>query len=202
LSRNRSIILSAALGLALFAGSAEAQQQGSRAFTFGPYAGVFRDAYDIGANGRTGALYGIRAGYDLGTRTRLIADVGGGTASDVAATNAVNDYWVYGNRWLMTTAGVEYDAVRKGGTAVALGLQAGGGWRQVVTEDQVGIPTEPGRLASSNYAFYDAVVPSITLRQAITPRMSLTLGVSDYVFDVLEWEPDHAPAMSIGLSIR
>jgi len=54
----------------------------------------------------------------------------------------------------------------------------------------------------SGYAFYDVVVPSLAVRHALTPRTSLVLGVSDYVFDVLGWGPDHAPAISLGVSIH
>jgi len=101
----------------------------------------------------------------------------------------------------MTTAGMEYD-VLPGRTAVALGLQAGAGWRQVRFEDQVGNPTNPGQLTSDSYAFYDVLASSLTLRRELTPRASLTLGVSDYVFDLLEGEPDHSPALSFVVSLR
>jgi hypothetical protein len=192
----------AALGLVLIAGPAAAQERVADKLTVEPYVGLFHDAYDIGANGSTGTLAGVRVAYALGARTRLVGNVGGGRTTDVAMNApGMQDYWVYGNRWLMTTAGAEYDVVA-GPTALALGLQAGAGWRKVLTEDQVGTPTEPGRYMGSGYAFYDVVVPSLTLRREITPRASITLGVSDYVFDVLEWSPDHSPALSLGVSLR
>ena len=192
----------AALGLALFAGRLEAQERAPSVLSVEPYIGAFQDAYDIGADGNTGALVGVRAAYDLGGRSRLVGNLAFGSTSDVASVpTGTPSYTVYGNRWLMTTAGAEYD-VHPGRTAVALGLQVGAGWRQVRTEDQVGNPTNPGELASGNYAFYDVVVPSLSVRHALTPRASVVLGVSDYVFDMLEWEPDHSPALSLGVSLR
>jgi hypothetical protein len=199
LFRNRAILIGAALGLVLIGGRVEAQE---RALTVEPYVGLFHDAYDIGSNGSTGALAGVRVGYDLGTRARLIGGLGFGHTSDVVFVPAgMESYSIYGNRWLLTTAGAEYDVVA-GPTALALGLQAGAGWRQMRWEDQVGSPTNPREFATNGYAFYDVVVPSVSVRREITPRASLTLGVSDYVFDVLEWDPDHSPALSLGVSLR
>jgi hypothetical protein len=202
LRRKNVFSIGAALGLVLIAGPAAAQERAPRVFAVEPYVGLFHDAYDIGANGSTGTLAGVRVAYDLGARTRLVGNVGGGRTSDVAQNApGLEDYWVYGNRWLMTTVGAERDLLA-GRTSLALGLEAGAGWRKTLTEDQVGAPTEPGLYLGRGYAFYDVVVPSLTLRREITPRASVTLGVSDYVFDVLEWSPDHSPALSLGVSLR
>ena len=196
------LLIAAVLGSAVLAGEVGAQQHAPGSFSVEPYVGVFHDTYDIGADGSTGTLAGLRLAYALNDRTRLLANVGGGKSSDVASRpTQVEDYWVYGNRWLMTTAGAEYD-VHQGRTAVALGLQAGAGWRKVMTEDQVGAPLDAGRYAGDGYAFYDVVVPSLSLRHALTPHATVVLGVSDYVFDVLEWDPAHAPALSLGVSLN
>jgi hypothetical protein len=202
LLRKSAFSIGAVLGLVLVAGPAAAQERATRVFAVEPYVGLFHDAYDIGANGSMGALVGVRVGYDLSARARLVGNLGLGSSSDVTSVSpGLADYSIYGNRWLMTTAGVEYD-VASGPTALALGLQAGAGWRQMRWEDQVGSPANPREFASNSYAFYDVVVPSLTLRRQITPRASVTLGVSDYVFDVLEWSPDHSPALSLGVSLR
>lgn len=195
----RAVVMAVAGGVG--AGAAGAQEHTATRFEATPYVSLFKDAYDIGADGNTGAMAGLRLGYVLGDRTRLVGSLAYGEAGDVAATPAgATDYRIYENRWVMTTAGAEYD-VLQGRTALALGLQVGAGWRQLNATDVVGAPPAD-HLGGGGYAFYDVVVPGVTLRHRIARRATLELGVSDYMFDVLEASVDHSPAISLGVSIR
>lgn len=198
-----AILVWVALALGLTTEGAEGQKRSAGVLSFEPYVGWFADAYDVGADGKTGPIGGVRIGYDVGRRGRLVGTLGLGSSSDVASVpSGAQDYWVYGNRWLMTTAGAEYDVIADGPTAVALGLQAGAGWRKVLAEDQVGTPANPGEFATGGYSFYDVVVPSLSVRQRLSRRTSITFALTDYVFDVLEAELDHSPGLSVGVSLR
>ncbi|MBW3535936.1 MAG: hypothetical protein KY453_12100, partial [Gemmatimonadetes bacterium] len=148
-------LLAVAVAGGLTAGGAGAQEVREGAFEVTPYVALFKDAYDIGADGSTGALAGLRLGYTLGERTRLVGNVGYGEAGDVARAPAGStDHHVYENQWVMTTAGAEYD-VLPGRTAVARGLQVGAGWRRLSVTGSIGDPAGDDGLGGGGYSFYD-----------------------------------------------
>src|SRR5688500_18620019 len=66
-------------------------------FTFDPYAGGLKDAYDIGADDDMGYLLGFRVGYQLGSRTRLLGNVGYSNTENVADPQGLSSYYVYDN---------------------------------------------------------------------------------------------------------
>jgi hypothetical protein len=167
-------------------------------FSFSPYVGAWKDAMDISQDDdNTGYLIGFRTGYDLGRRTRVVADVAYGQTKDVANTTGVTEYYVYNNNWIMTTGGVEYDII-PGPTSVTFAAQGGAGWRQVTLDETVGAP-----LHSPEDGGYEAsvmLVPRVTVRHAFTSRTGLDVSVIDQIF------PDdrvrHSPGITVGFSFR
>src|SRR5690606_6200299 len=100
-------------------------------FSLEPYGGAFRDAYDL-SDSQSALLLGLRLGYSLGSRVRLLANLGYTRAADVAfnAAPAVP----YDNVWVLTTAGAEFDVI-PGRTSASLGAEAGLGWRRTELGD-------------------------------------------------------------------
>lgn len=199
--------LLALVALALLA-PADAQAQRRRGyegfgndFTFEPHVGFFRDAYDIGDDDdRTTWLAGMRLGYRIASRARLLGTLAYARSDDVADNPDAAAYNVYDNTWILTTLGGEYDVV-PGNTSVSLGLQGGAGWRKTTLEETVGVPL-PGQASDDGYSAIDVIVPSITLRHWFSRRAAITLGLQDYIFDVFEGPADHSPAGSVGVTVR
>ena len=171
-------------------------------FTFEPYAGFYRDAYDIGNDDdRTTYTLGMQLGHRLGSRGRLLGTIGYAKSDDVA-DNQGGSYNVFDNTWILTTAGAEY-AVVPGNTNISVGAQAGVGWRKNTFEGTVGdVPLPEQGQSDDGYASYDVVVPHVTVRYWVTRRAALTLRLQDYMFDVLEGPVDHSPAATLGVTIR
>lgn len=82
-------------------------------FSFEPYAGAMKDAYDHSPDGEnTGYLVGFRVGYMLGGRSRLVGNIGYSESDDlVDSPPTPSSYFVYDNTWVMKTAGGEFDVV-------------------------------------------------------------------------------------------
>jgi hypothetical protein len=168
---------------------------------FEPYAGAFRDAYDISPDDEnTAPLFGLRVGYMLGSRTRLLGNVGYSRTDDVSNPQGTTSYFLYDNTWVFTTGGAEFDVV-PGRTSASIGVQAGAAWRRVDLDGRVGLP--PG-LPDDDRGFssQEVVVPSVILRHRLLTRATLTAGLHDYIFDVLEGPAQHGLAVTVGLAFR
>ena len=197
----------AVIALLLVPGDADAQRRfrdrdygGSyNAWSLEPYAGAYRDAYDISGS-QTGYVVGLRVGYTLGPRWTLLGNIGYNETEDVAFS-PLPDQPSYDNEWVLTTAGVDFTVI-PGRTSAALGAQAGVGWRRVNLDDDGPQPLPGQSLASDNFASYDVVVPALTLRHRLTTRAALTARFEDYMFDVLEGPVNHSLALTLGVSFR
>lgn len=191
------------LPLAAIPSDAEAQRRHERCcssnpWSFAPYAGLFKDAYDISPDDEnTGWMAGFRIGYDIGSRTRLLADVAYGESDDVTSGPILVDRNVYDNQYIFTTGGAEYD-ILPGNTSVSLGTLLGGAWRKVVLDDEADDTVVPE--FGDGYAFYFAVVPALTIRHGFTSRTALEVGLRDYIFP--DGSVDHMPAVTIGFRFR
>ena len=198
----RPLLLIAAL-LVLLPADADAQRRHRRQslnpWSFAPYAGVFKDAYDLSADGEnTGWMVGFRVGYAAGARARLLANVGYAESDDVAADPLDFPRNVYDNQYIITTGGAEYDII-PGETSVALGVELGGLWREVALDHTIGAPA-PGDLAESGYSFNFTVVPGLTLRHAFSARSALELALRDFILP--DDEVEHSPALTVGMRFR
>jgi len=169
-------------------------------FSLDPYAGAMKDAYDIGARDDLGYLVGFRLAYALGSRTRLVGNLGYSNTENVADPNGLASYYIYDNVWVMTTGGGEFDVV-PGRTSASLGLQLGVGLRKLDLEGTVGTPIGPAQ-DERNFSSIDLILPSLTVRQRITSRASLMVSLQDHIFDVLEGPAQHSPAITLGASFR
>ena len=199
----RRIVFGTALSLVFAAAPAVAQDAASSRLSLEPYVGALNDSYDISPDGEKAALHlGLRLGYDLGARSRLLADVGYARASDVSNPSGLEDYFVYDNVWALTTLGAEYDAI-PGRTSLALGLRVGAGWRRNDLSGKVGQPTpEQDWYSGGGFTAIPVAVPSLTLRREVHPRAALSLTLQDNMLDVLEGPVDHSPAVTVGVTLR
>ena len=197
------MIGAALVALTLLPGAGEAQRRSgwgkANPWSFAPYGGLFRDALDGSPDGDdTGWQLGFRVGYALGGRTRLLGNIGYAESDDVASGSQVGPRIIYDNQYIITTGGAEYDII-PGSTAVSLGVEAGGLWREVAQDEVVGSPL-PGTSLESGYTFYFSIAPGITMRHDFSPRTALEVAVRDYILP--EDEVEHLPAVSVGFRFR
>jgi hypothetical protein len=193
------VVLAAAL---LLPATAHAQRRmqccRGNPFSFAPYAGVLKDAYDISQDDdNLGYILGFRVGYELSRRSRLVGDVAYAASDNVSSLGGTGTFNVYDNNWIMTTGGAEYDII-PGGTSVTLAAEAGAGWRKISLDDSVDTPTSPDE--SSGYEPLLLLLPRLSVRHAFSARTALEVSVADYIFpddDVL-----HSPALTVGFSFR
>lgn len=166
-----------------------------------PYAGAFNDAYDVSPDGdATGLLVGMRVGYLLGGRTRLLANVGYSQTDNVADPQGIPSYFVYNNTWVFTTGGAEFDVV-PGRTSASLGLQAGAAWRRVDLDGEVGSPIGAPQ-ADAGFSAQELIVPGLIARHRLTARVTVTAGLHDYIFDFMDGPAQHSLAFTAGVSFR
>jgi len=198
----KRILCLSLLALLLLPAAGEAQRRTTvtwgrqNPFSFTPYVGAFKDAYDLEADDSDlGWMIGFRAGYQEGQRTRLHLNLGYATSNDVA-TRPFPDSGVRDNQWVMLTAGGDF-ALVPGTTSIAVGADAGVAWRQVSSEDDIVVGT-----GDDGWGTYELVAPSLTLRHHFSQRTSLALTLQDYIFNVLEGDVEHSPALALGLSFR
>jgi hypothetical protein len=171
-------------------------------FSFEPYAGAMKDAYDTSPDGEnTGYLVGFRVGYLLSSRTRLLGNVGYSKSDDVANPEFTpTAYHVYDNTWVFTTAGGEFDVV-PGRTSVALGLQGGAAWRRTDFDGTVGSPVlspDP----DAGFSAQEVLIPGLTFRHRLTNRATVMAGVQDNIFNFLEGPARHSLAVTAGVAFR
>lgn len=199
----RQVATAVLLLLVLLPAGAEAQRgRGWRSnpWSFSPWAGVFRDAYDVSADGDdTGWQLGFRLGYDLGGRTRLVGTLGYAESDDVASNPSTLPYYVYDNQYIITTGGAEYD-ILPGNTSVSLGVELGGLWREVAFDHVLGGEAVNDVIEDAGYTFHFAVAPALVVRHGFTSRTALELGVRDYLLP--DGQVDHFPALSVGFRFR
>ncbi|HEX2168137.1 MAG TPA: hypothetical protein VHG09_12965 [Longimicrobiales bacterium] len=201
----RLTMLIPALMLPLIAipSDAEAQRRhdrwgSSNPWSFSPYAGLFKDAFDISPDDEnTGWMAGFRIGYDIGDRTRLLGDIGYAESDDVTSGPLVAGRNVYDNQYILTTGGAEYD-ILPGNTSVSIGTLLGGAWRKVVLDEDAGDTVVPE--FGDGYSFYFAVVPALTVRHGFSSRTALEVSVRDYIFP--DGTVDHMPALNVGFRFR
>lgn len=200
---HRHILSLAILALALPVHAAAQEAPAGNPWFLESFAGAFHDSYDISPDGaRTAAHFGIRIGYDLDPRTRVVGTLGYADSKNVSDPNGLTNHFVYGNTWVLSTIGAEYDLI-PGRTRIALGLHAGAGWRRIDTEGRVGSPApETDAYGGDGFEAIDVLVPTITVRRDLTARAALSLGLQDHMFDVLEGPVDHSPAITLGISLR
>ena len=166
-----------------------------------PYAGVVKDVYDISPDGdNTSALAGLKVGYLLGARTRLLANFAYSESDNISNPGPLDNFYVYDNTWIFTTGGAEFDVV-PGRTSASLGLQAGAAWRRVDLDDQVGSPLGQSE-EDRGFSAHDVIIPSVSLRHRVTNRLTVAAGVQDNIFDAFDGPAQHGVAATLGISFR
>lgn len=182
-----------AVALLLPAGADAQRRPRYNQFSFSPYVGVYKDAYDFEADGSdVGFLVGFKAGFQEGSRTNLHLNLGYAQANDVATRVPLAP--VVDNQWVLLTAGGDF-ALVPGATAVAISADLGVGWRRNTYDDISGADRSDG------WGAYAVAAPGLVLRHTFSQRTALWLQVQDYIFDVLE-ASEHSPALTLGLSFR
>lgn len=186
-----------ALVLALLAPAGlEAQQRGERynPFSFTPYAGAYRDAYDMRADDSDlGWLIGFRAGYHESDRINLHLNLGYARVGDVGTRAPAAP--IVDAEWVLLTAGADY-ALVPGATSVAAGAEAGLAWRNTRVRDGGVLPGE-----SDGWGSYPLIAPSLTVRHRLSPNLTVMLSAHNYILDVFE-SAQHSQSLTLGLSIR
>jgi hypothetical protein len=164
------------------------------------YGGALKDAYDVGADDDVGYVVGMRLGYALSSRLRLVGNLGYSYTDDVNDNGPLTNYYVYDNVWVLTTGGFEFDVV-PGNTSASLGAQFGLAWRRLDLDETVGSPTFPAE-RTDIFKSYEVLVPGLTMRQQLTSRAALTAGVYDHIFNLFDGTAKHSPALTVGLAFR
>lgn len=207
--KGRCLVVTVLL-LGALPGMGEAQRRGQQRdrfvqsyanrFSLEPYAGAFKDAFDI-SDANTGYLLGLRVGYDVGSRGRLQLNAAYSEVDDVALGIPGPDYFLYDNNWIFTTLGGEFDVI-PGRTSASLGVQAGAAWRKVTLDETIGNPVPGTDQSDDGYTAYEVLAPGLTLRYRMTSRAAIALAFEDYIFDLFEGPVDHSPAVSLGFTFR
>lgn len=186
--------------LALVQEPAQAQQRECcqyNDFSMEPFAGAFFDDVDDGSR-ETGPLLGVRLAYEPLERVRLVADIAYSEISGAGVTSSGTSIFTYGSDWIFLLGGFEFDVV-PGATAGSISLAAGAGWRQNEIERRVtGTDAEP---ALAGFQSFGVIAPGVSLRQTLSPRAAVRLGLQDYIVDFGE-NPRHSPALTLGVIFR
>jgi hypothetical protein len=169
-------------------------------FTFEPYAGAVKDAYDASPDDdNTALLLGFRVGYLLSSRIRLLGNVAYSESDDIAP-HGTTGYYLYDNTWVYTTAGGEFDVV-PGRASVSLGLQGGAAFRRIDLDGTVGTPVLPAE-PDEGFSAREVIIPSLMGRYRLTNRMTVMAGLQDNIFNFLEGPAKHSLSITGGLSFR
>jgi hypothetical protein len=178
---------------ALLPASLEAQRRSDNSFSFSPYVGAYKDAYDLEADGSDlGWMIGFKAGYEFTSRIRAFANLGYAEVNDVATRAFLAP--IIDNEWILLTLGGEFGIV-PGATSINLGLEAGVGWRRTTSEDDENDATD-------GWGSYETVIPTLSVRHQFSPRGALFVTAGDMIMDFLEGSAEHSPALTLGLSFR
>lgn len=170
-------------------------------FSLEPYAGAVKDVYHGSPDGDdTNLLAGMKVGYELSRRSRLLANVAYSESDDVGDPGPLASYYIYDNTWIFTTGGAEFD-VLPGRTSASLGLQVGAAWRRVDLDGQVGVPAFSSE-EDRGFSAHELIFPSVTLRHRVTNRATIVAGLQDNIFDVFEGPAQHGVAATLGISFR
>jgi hypothetical protein len=189
------IIAGVALVLAIvLPEGAEAQRRGrDNKFSFSPYLGAYKDAYDVEADGSDlGFLVGFKAGWEAGRRMNLHVNVGYLQADDVASRGTVPAP-VHDNQWVMLTGGGDF-ALVPGPTTIALAADAGVAWRRTPIDEANGVELE-----DDGWGTYEVLAPGLTLRHRFSSRTAFWMTLQDFIFDAFE-DAEHSPGLMVGLS--
>ena len=194
-----------ALAATLFPAGVTAQEVSTAVptnrFSVGAYAGAYLDRTYVGAiDDRVAPLGGLRVGYALGSRMRLLADVGFTDLDGVARVGDADSYVVWGAKQWLTTGGVEIDLL-PGRTGVSAGLELGAIFSEETIEREVGTSVREDFYPSGDSRGSALAVPSIALRHALTTHVDLKLSLRDYVVvDSTPWTQNLA--LTLGVSLQ
>ncbi len=198
-------MMALAVAVILFPADSAAQQtaesQAPNRFSIEAYVGAYLDRTYVGAiDDRAAPLGGLRVGYTLGRRTRLLADVGFTDLDRVARVGSEDSYVVWGAKQWLTTGGVEVDIV-PGRTGVSTGLELGAIFSEENIEREVGSSIREDFYPGGEARWSAVAVPSVAIRHAITPHVEMKLSLRDYVVvDNNPWTQNLA--VTVGLSLR
>ena len=167
-------------------------------FGMEPYVGVYLDGMVPENEREMGPLLGVRLSYEPMHRLRFLLDVGFSEVNGVGVVSAGTSTFTYGNDWIFTMGGVEFDVV-PGNTAGLITLAAGAAWRETEVERRVsGTDDDPDLGGFSSSA---VIAPGVALVHALSPRGAVRIGVQDFIVDVDE-DPTHSPAFTLGVVFR
>ena len=167
-------------------------------FGMEPYVGVYLDGLVAESEREMGPLLGVRLSFEPIYRFRLFADFGYAEVNGVGVVTAGASTFTYGNDWLFTLAGMEFDVV-PGNTAGMITLAGGVAWRESEAERRVaGSDPDPDL---GEFASMTTVAPGVALAHMLSPRAAVRIGVQDFIVDVDE-DPIHSPAFALGIVFR
>ncbi|HEX6589927.1 MAG TPA: hypothetical protein VF039_13065 [Longimicrobiales bacterium] len=167
-------------------------------FGMEPYVGVFLDGMVEGNGREMGPLLGVRLSFEPMYRLRLQVDVGYSEVNGVGAVTSDGSTFTYGNDWIFTLGGVEFDVV-PGNTAGMITLAGGVAWRQTESERRIlGTGDHPDL---GGFTSMVVVAPGVALAHALSPRAAVRVSIQDFIIDVNE-DPEHSPAFSLGVVFR
>ncbi|HEY0810228.1 MAG TPA: hypothetical protein VGD49_08710 [Longimicrobiales bacterium] len=171
-------------------------------FSFEPYAGAIKDAYDTSADDEnTALLLGFRVGYLLSNRIRLLGNVGYSESDNVIEPQGpTTSYYMYDNTWVFTTVGGEFDVV-PGKGRISLGLQGGAAFRQLDLDGTVGTPITPAQ-DGDGWEAQEILIPSLMGRYRVTQWATVMAGLQDHIFDFLNGSTHHSVAITAGIALR
>lgn len=170
-------------------------------FSFEPYAGAVKDAYDVSPDGEnTALLLGFRVGYLLSSRIRLLGNVAYSESDNVIDPQGTTAYYLYDNTWVYTTAGGEFDVV-PGRASISLGLQGGAAFRRVDLDATVGTPVLPAQ-PDEGFSAQEVLIPTLMGRYRVIDRLTFMAGLQDNIFDFFDGPAQHSLALTAGFSYR
>lgn len=167
-------------------------------FSMEPYSGIFLDGMVQDNTREMGPLLGVRMGFEPMHRLRVLVDLGFSEVNGVGTTSVDGSTFTYGNDWIFTMLGGEFDVV-PGNTAGTFTLSAGVAWRKSEAERRVvGTGDTPDL---GGFASLTVVAPGVALAHMLSPRAAVRLSIQDFVVDVDE-NPEHSPALTLGVVFR
>ncbi len=162
------------------------------------YSGVFLDGMVPDNERQMGPLFGVRVTFEPMHRRRFGLDIGYSEVNGVGAVTSGASTFTYGNDWIFTLGGVEFDVV-PGNTVGTISLNGGVAWRQNDVERRViGTDEDPDL---GGFTSMTTIAPGIALVQMLSPRAAVRLALQDFIVDVDE-DAVHSPAFTLGVVFR